>query len=76
MAVADLSGASITGTYTLNGNQISFINLSGESYCSSNKGTYTWTYDNKTQTLAFTGSNDNCNIRWSILVANPLIKKT
>jgi hypothetical protein len=59
-----------TGTYTVNGNQIS---LQNDTWCLAMIGTYTWAYDGGN--LTFSGFDDKCGDRWGFMEANPWVKQ-
>ncbi len=71
--VVHSSGAGVTGTYNVTGDQIEILDTDGELACLGSAGKYTWKLDH--DNLVFSVVDDACDARAEALTSKPLMKK-
>ncbi|RPI27590.1 MAG: hypothetical protein EHM61_07920 [Acidobacteria bacterium] len=68
------SGAGVTGTYKVSGEQVEFTDQEGEFMCPDAPGKYSWKLDG--EKIVLTLIDDPCEGRTQALTSEPLKKKT
>jgi len=68
------SGAGVTGTYKISGDQIEFTDQEGELVCQGSAGKYKWKLGR--DSLIFSVVDDACDGRTEALTSEPLVKKS
>ncbi len=71
--VVHSSGATVTGTYKVSGDQIEVTDQDGDLVCPGSVGKYKWKQDH--DSLIFSIVDDACDGRAEALTSKPLVKK-